>query len=301
MSVFESFELSKYYNRTTGLAGLTMTIEDGELWAILGSQMSGKTTLLRLICGLIYPTSGSFELFDASRHQDNPTIKRMIGFAPARPYIEGNLTIEKYLIQSARMYGFTAKNSNIYDAIKSLCKRLDLDQSIKVCNLTFSAKKKVSFIAAAIHGPKLLLLDEPTLGLDAYEREKTLRLMRDLNSRGTTIMYTTKNIADAKFYSTHTAMLSDGVLIEANRTEDISALNLMKVSVSAGDANNDLARELGIKNYMSVDGVISFSFTGSHDTLVKLLSKYEIQSLTITEPSLESVLSSAAASKGVAV
>ena len=301
MSVFESYDLSKYYGRTTGIANLTMTVEEGDAWAVLGSQMSGKSTLLRLICGLVFPTSGSFELFDATRHRDNPTIKRMIGFAPSHPCIDGKLSVQKYLLQSAKMYGVSKKKSEIVDNIGELCKWFEIDQTAKVKRLHFAAKKKTDIIAAVLHSPKLLLLDEPMLGMDIFEREKIFALLRKLNSMGTAIIYTTRNISDVKSFSTHTALLSDGIFLGSGETAAMSVLRTMRVTVSAGEDNAQLARELGIQNYTSSSGGISFAFAGNTDSLVKLLSKYEIKSLTINEPSTESILASAAAMRGVAV
>ncbi len=301
MSVFEAYELSKYYGRTTGIANLTISVENGDVLAVLGSQMSGKSTLLRLICSLIYPSSGSFELFDIPNRHDNASIRKMIGFAPSRPFADGKLTVKRYLLRSAKMYGLTKRNSEISNVSKELCKLFELEPDARLRDLSFTAKKKADIIAAVLHKPKLLLLDEPMLGMDSFEREKILSVLRSLNSKGTTIIYTTKNLSDVKAFSTHTALLSDGIFLGSGRTDELTVLKTLKVSVCAGDSNAELARELGIKNYTFSDGEMSFSFAGEVDALIKLFSKYDIKSVTIKEPPTESILAAAAAEKGVAV
>jgi ABC-2 type transport system ATP-binding protein len=301
LSVIEATDLSKYYGKTIGIVKASFAVEEGEVWAMLGPQMSGKSTVLRLICGLIRPTYGSYSLFNISHCFDNRQIKKHIGFAPSHPCGYGELKVRDYLLFSARCYGIKRRGTSIEDAIDRDCYYLRLDQKQRIENLSFSSRKKAAIIASLIHKPRLAMLDEPTLGMDSFDREKILELMREYSNDGTTIVYTTRNVYDCREFSTHTAMMSDGIFIGGGRTEDIAVLRTLHVTVSADERNSELAEELGIRNYTVSDRYISFSFTGYPDELIAILGRYSIKTIKIDEPSTESIVASAAASKGVAV
>ena len=284
MPALETRKLSKYYGRRTGIQEINLSVEEGSFFGILGPDNAGKTTLLRLLLGLLFPTGGSAFIFDMDC-LSGPFIRRMIGYAPAFFYAPRSARIRDLLAISARCYGEVD-----YSRIQELCAILGLDSRCSFGELSAEGRKKTGLIAAMLHDPKLLLLDEPTIGLDDVDSSTLFELLHDLNRGGTTIVFTTTQVEEVRRHCTHAAILDGGALLQAGPVGELQALHAFRITVNIDGNVYDLAKELKIRNFSSDTGALTFTYDGELDRLIKTIAGYHVHGLHIGEPTLDAVV-----------
>ena len=285
MPILEINHLSKTYRDGSGLDAIDLEVEEGSFYGILGPDRSGKTTLMRAILHLIRPTSGCIAVFDIDISRDVGALRSDIGYVPAVPYLDLRLTVKQYLRMSLRACG-SKDDSEILD----VCQLLNLDPKLKLDKALPSEVKLAAIAAAILHKPKLLLLDEPSLDLDAYERAALFKLLASINEHGITIVFTTRSAEEIRRFATHAAVLSEGQILTSGKKSEIRALATLRVSVNVEEDNYDFARALSIRNFSTIGNQITFIYEDSVDTLIKALSQFTVKSFSISEASLDTVL-----------
>ena len=191
MEILKFEDVWKGYGEDYVLREVGLRVYEGDLVAVVGPNGSGKTTLLRLAAGLLAPSRGSVLVggIDARR----PEAKRFLGLVPHQPLLYPDLTARENLVYYAGLHGLPDLGS-----VEPLIERLELGRYMdrRISELSYGWRKRVDFVRALIHTPKLLLLDEPLSGLDERGRGFVIRLLRELTERGIAVIYTTPNPAD---------------------------------------------------------------------------------------------------------
>lgn len=204
--------LSKKYKDADqySLNNVSLNINEGQIFGLLGPNGAGKTTLISMLCGLIKPTSGHFTIDDLNYTNHSSKIKKIIGVVPQEYALYPTLTARENLHYFGSMYGL--KGTYLKDKV---VETLDLLGLLKFADKrieTFSGgmKRRVNLIAGILHKPKVLFLDEPTVGVDVQSKNAIIDYLKVLNQNGTTIIYTSHHLAEAEDFCTNIAILDRG-------------------------------------------------------------------------------------------
>ncbi|MDN3675334.1 ABC transporter ATP-binding protein [Flavobacterium branchiarum] len=192
------------------LNDLTLTINEGQIFGLLGPNGAGKTTLISMLCGLVKPTSGSFTINGMAYANNATKIKQFIGVVPQEYALYPTLTARENLHYFGSMYGL--KGQNLKDKV---IETLDLLGLLKFADKrieTFSGgmKRRINLIAGILHNPKIIFLDEPTVGVDVQSKNAIIDYLKHLNKNGTTIIYTSHHLSEAQDFCTDIAILDQG-------------------------------------------------------------------------------------------
>jgi len=192
------------------LDNFSLDIVEGEVFGVLGPNGAGKTTLISILCGLLKPTSGSFIIDGLNYHDNAFAIKKIIGVVPQEYALYPTLTARENLHYFGSMYGL--KGSDLKEKVSISLDFLGLlkfaDKKIE----TFSGgmKRRINLIAGILHEPKVLFLDEPTVGVDVHSKNAIIAYLQQLNKRGTTIIYTSHHLSEAEDFCTQIAIVDRG-------------------------------------------------------------------------------------------
>ncbi|WP_347051559.1 ABC transporter ATP-binding protein [Flavobacterium olei] len=192
------------------LNNVSLQINEGQIFGLLGPNGAGKTTLISMLCGLVKPTSGSFTIDGLSYANHSRKIKKIIGVVPQEYALYPTLTARENLQYFGSMNGL--KGADLKDKV---IEALDLLGLLKFADKpvsTFSGgmKRRVNLIAGILHKPKVLFLDEPTVGVDVHSKTAIIDYLKALNQSGTTIIYTSHHLAEAEDFCTDIAILDQG-------------------------------------------------------------------------------------------
>ena len=276
--------VSKEYRAASGVEEVRFSVEAGSFFGILGPSQSGKTTLVRLLFDFIHPSSGEVLVFDRDSRKDNVFIRRSTGYVPARVTGHSRMTVRQML--NAFWKGTGKPDETRF---QELCGLLRLEPDARFDTLEDGERKKTAILSALLLDPPLIVLDEPSQDLEPYERELVFSELRKLHEKGSTILITTRSVDEAARHCTHAAILQNGELLQAGEVAQMDFLRARRVTLSADDASG-AARALGIANFHGDENTVSFTYSGSADTLVKTLAEFTVNSLRIEDPTMESVL-----------
>ncbi len=210
--------LTKKYGNYTAIDNLTLHIKKGEIFALLGLNGAGKSTTINILCSLIKKTSGQIFIDNLNLDTDAIKIKQIINLSPQETAIANNLTVKENLLFIADLYNITNKN----EEITSLLTKFNLIKKEKSLAKTLSGgqKRKLSLAMALITKPKILILDEPTLGLDIKSRKELWEMIKEYN-KNSTIILTTHYLEEAEQLADRIAILDKGKLSALGTVQEI--------------------------------------------------------------------------------
>lgn len=281
MESIKTTKLTKYYGKARGIEGLDLTVTQGEFFGFIGPNGAGKSTTIRTLLGLIAPTSGSAMIFEKDVTKEKESILRDIGYLPSEALFYQGMKVKDILKLSAdlRKKDCTAES-------KLLCERLQLDTARKIDDLSFGNRKKVAIVCALQHRPKLLVLDEPTGGLDPLMQKEFFDILRERNKEGATLLLSSHVLSEIQHNCTRAAIIRDGRIIACNSVDVLSQTSAKRVTVQGVV---DLGQLRGMRDRKEMKGSVSFLYSGDMGSLLRTLSSGQIDDLTVTEPDLEEV------------
>lgn len=281
MEAIKTTELTKYYGKSRGIVDLSLSVNEGEFFGFIGPNGAGKSTTIRTLLGLISPTSGSAQVLglDAVRQKD--TILQSVGYLPSEAVFYSGMRVRDILKLSADM-----RRLNCADEAKRLCERLQLDPSRKADELSFGNRKKVSIVCALQSNPRLLILDEPTGGLDPLMQREFFDIIRERNREGTTVFLSSHILSEIQRNCTRAAIIREGRIIACDSVDALSKTNAKRITVHGSVS---LAGLEGIRDRQDTDGAVSFLYSGDINSLLQALSAGHISDLTVSEPDLEEI------------
>jgi ABC-2 type transport system ATP-binding protein len=207
----------------TAVNDVSLTIEAGQIYGLLGPNGAGKSTLISMICGALKPNpnSGSIHIFDKNIVTDTEAAKLLLGVVPQELVVEPAFTVEEVLYYFSGMYGVPARERA--PRAKDLLQELDLwdKRNEKARSLSGGMKRRLMIAKALMHRPKLLILDEPTAGVDVALRQKIWELVRRINQEGTTIIFTTHYLEEAEQLCEGMTVINKGQVIKEGKVRDI--------------------------------------------------------------------------------
>ena len=213
-------ELTKLYNNFPAVQELDLEVKDGEIMGIIGHNGAGKTTTLKMILGLIEPTSGRVEVMGRDMITDNLYVKQNIGYLPEESSLYENMTANEYLLFFSELYKMPRKLAR--ERIDLLLTSLDLEKRDKLAGeFSKGMKRKVAIARALLHDPTLLILDEPNSGLDPLTSFFIINYLKSLRDQGKTILLSAHNLFHVEYICDRVAILKNGRLVVCDTMEAI--------------------------------------------------------------------------------
>ena len=275
-------DLSKAFGRTTALDSLNLEVPRGEVLGYLGPNGAGKTTTIRLLLGLIRPTSGRAEIFGVDCHADPVEAHRRLAYVPGEVSLWPSLTGTETLHLLGRVHG------DVDTAYRDLLlERFEFDPSKKVRAYSKGNRQKLILIASLMTRADLLLLDEPTAGLDPLMERAFRDSILDARQRGQTVFLSSHILSEVEALCDRVAILRAGQLIEVGTLAEMRHLSALQVDAELDGPAPDLAGIDGI-SAVAVDGNrVHCHVSGPIEPLLDVLTKVGVRHLVSREPSLE--------------
>ena len=289
MNVIEIKKLTKSYGKERGIVDVNLVVEDGEIFGFIGPNGAGKSTTIRTLLGLIHPTGGSATIFGKDITTHGPEIKEEIGYLPSEVFYYDNMKAIDLLKYSASFYKRDQKKMEA--RIAELAKLLDLDLHKKIDDLSYGNKKKVGIIQGLLHEPKLIILDEPTGGLDPLIQQKFFSLLREENKRGATILFSSHILGEVQKLCNRVAIIKEGKIIKVEKVSDLLENNTkrFRLDIAGKVTKSDFEGIKGISDLEIEDKTVIFLFRGRINDVTKKLASLDLLNLEITEPDLEEI------------
>ena len=281
MNILEIKNLTKYYGKTLAVKKLNLELKEGEIFGFIGPNGAGKSTTIRAIMNLINKTEGEIYFNNELLTKDKVELKKLIGYLPSEVSFYEDLTIKEMLDYHQSFY-----NQNLTKRRKELVKRLKLDESKKIEDLSLGNTKKLGIVLAFMHNPKLLILDEPTSGLDPIIQQEFYKLLEEEKEKNTTIFYSTHILSEVSKICDRVGIIKDGKLLKVEEIENLKNKNLTKVTIISNDID-EIIKDLKIDKELQESKKITFNNEIEITILLEKLSKYNITKLLIEEPTLE--------------
>jgi ABC-2 type transport system ATP-binding protein len=297
-SILEVRDLKKSYGSNLALAGVTFNVAEGEMFGLLGPNGAGKTTLLSILSCLIAADSGSARILNHGAAPGNRELCRHIGIVPQELALYGELTASENLAFFGRLYGLRAMD--LWRRVGEVLDGVGLSDRANRRVETFSGgmKRRLNLGIALMHRPRLLMLDEPTTGVDPQSRNHIFEEVRRLNAQGTTVIYTSHYMEEVQALCSRIGIMDHGQLIACDTLsallQQLPGLIRCRLSVADRSFGDEIASWPGVRVLAAQADALTLECTDVKATLVRLLTllndrKVEISGLEIEEPNLERV------------
>jgi ABC-2 type transport system ATP-binding protein len=280
--------LVKSYGRIRALRGVDLEVERGELFGFLGPNGAGKTTTIRCLLDLIRPNAGNIRVLGLDPQADAVGVRERTGYLPGELSMEDGLKVEGQL----RYFNDLRGNKIDWSYVRELARRLELDLVMPIKNLSKGNKQKVGVVQALMHRPELLLLDEPTAGLDPLMQQEVYRLLREAQAGGATVFFSSHIISEVEALADRVAIIREGVIVEEARPSQLVSMAIRRVWVRFLEEVNPapLAEVEGITLLSQSNGFrVHLQVEGELDGLIKALAAFPVSDFEIERPSLEEI------------
>ncbi len=281
MEAIRADNLTKYYGKARGIEDLNLSVRQGEFFGFIGPNGAGKSTTIRTLLGLLSPTGGSAQIFGWDVAKQKNQILRQTGYLPSETLFYPGMRVRDVLKLSADLRKMDCRQNAAV-----LCERLQLDPSAKVDALSFGNRKKVGIVCALQSNPALLILDEPTGGLDPLMQREFFDILRERSALGVTIFLSSHILSEVQRNCTRAAVIRAGRIIACDSVEALSKSNARRVSVLG---RFDPAGLAGVRDLKTEDHHVSFLYSGDMGLLLHRLSGGDVKDLNISEPDLEEI------------
>lgn len=300
MKIIEVKELVKKYGANCAVAGVSFGIEKGELFGLLGPNGAGKSTTISMMSGLIRPTEGSIFVKGKDVQKDLKAAKNAIGLVPQDIALYPTLTARENLIFWGRMYNLSGSllKERISEAL--LIAGLEDRKNERIANYSGGMKRRINIAAALLHRPEILIMDEPTVGIDPQSRNHILECVKRLNEEGMTIIYTSHYMEEVEYLCSRIGIIDHGKLIAIGDKEELKRSIISKDKIEVELSSISPAVTEGIKHLDpsaaidTQDKKLTICSRNGSELLTKLLTmvsrmNVKILSIKVEEPNLESL------------
>jgi len=301
-NILEVKDLVKNYGDFQAVKGVSFNIEEGEIFSLLGPNGAGKTTTISMLSTLYIPTSGDATIAGYSITKNPMDVRNAIGVVPQDLALYEDLTAKENLIFWGQMYGLSGKP--LTSRVDEVLEQIGLTDKAKDRVKTYSGgmKRRVNIGVGLLHKPRLLFMDEPTVGIDPQSRRAILDTVKDLNKKGMTVLYTTHYMEEAEELSNRVGIFDHGQLIaigtQKELTKQVGETETLILHINENEDPEALAKAFReIKEVLEANVVnheISVITPSAEDVLAAVVTKanergIKIHSIDIREPNLEAV------------
>jgi len=286
--IIQTNQLTKSYGSKRGITNVSFQVEEGEVFGFLGPNGAGKTTTIRLLMALLRADAGTASIAGLDCWQDSVEIKRLIGYLPGEPSLDPNLTGGQILEYFGHLRGGIDQTY-----LKQLIQRLDLDPSRKFRHYSSGNKRKVVLIQAFMHRPRLLILDEPTNGLDPLNQQEFGRMVGEVRDEGRTVFLSSHILSEVEQICNRVGIIREGQLVRIGGVAELKDIRRHEITITFADA-------VAAETFKALDGVeqvesladghtLRLVVQGGADALIKAAAQHSVVTLTSHEPSLEDI------------
>ncbi|WP_353987106.1 ABC transporter ATP-binding protein [Ruicaihuangia caeni] len=291
--------LTKHYGPHEAVRGIRFSVERGTVYGLIGPNGAGKTTTLRMLVDIIRPSSGTMRVLGVDPRRGGPALRRRIGYLPGDLRLSTRMRGRALLDHFARISGPVAPG-----AIDALAERFDLDLDRPVRALSKGNRQKLGIVQAFMHEPELIVLDEPTGGLDPLMQREFIDLVREARDRGQTLLLSSHVLSEIQQAADRVAVLSAGRIVAEGDVESLRLASIRRLRATiAGTTADAVGATLGsiseLRDLTLTPGGeardpvrVAATIDGPVDPVIKALARHLVVDLTVEEPDLEeSVLS----------
>ncbi|HVY97120.1 MAG TPA: ABC transporter ATP-binding protein [Solirubrobacterales bacterium] len=287
MPVIETERLTKRYGGARGIEDVTLSVEPGEVFGFLGPNGAGKTTTIRTLLDLLHPSSGSARIFGLDSRRESVAIRARLGNLPGDFGFGPSASGREVVGLLARLRGIEGLGR-----AESLAARFRADLDRPIGQLSRGNRQKIGLISACFHEPELLILDEPTGGLDPLMQEEFLALVAEERERGATVFLSSHDLAEVQRVCDRVGIVRGGRLVAIERIDDLLGKARRRVTVELGepaDLRAELASLPGVADVEGDGRRLTLTVGGDVDALLKALAAHHVTDLEVAAPSLEQV------------
>lgn len=280
--VIDVKNLTKYYGKSKGCEDVNFSLYSGEILGFIGPNGSGKSTTIKSIINLIHPSSGDIKIFNKPLVKNYSEIMHFIGYLPGEPSLYENMTARTFLQYSNSFYEI-----DYTENISKLSARLNLNLNQKISEMSLGNKKKVGIVNALFHEPKIILLDEPTNGLDPLVQLEFQKILKEEKKKGNAILFSSHVLSDVQNICDRVLIIKDGTLVKNIKVDEIkNAHKRIHIEATKTIEKKSLSFE-GVKELELDETKASFLYVGDPQLLLKKLNALDLVDISILNPSLE--------------
>lgn len=280
--------LHKWYGTVHALRGVDLCVKRGELLGFLGPNGAGKTTTIRCMLDQIRPQQGSIRVLGMNPQSKPTAVQARVGYLPGELRLEGSLRVDSFLKYLQELRG--NQLDRMY--LQMLIERLELDTSRTIKNLSSGNKQKIGIVQALMHQPELLILDEPTSGLDPLMQQEVYQLLREAQSQGATVFFSSHILSEVEALADRVAIIRKGVIVEESTPAQLTEMAMRRVDIRFLKPIDPetLSAVNGVKVLSAdTDAQITVRVEGHMDELIKTLARYPVKDIKTASHSLEEI------------
>jgi ABC-2 type transport system ATP-binding protein len=276
--------LTKRYGRARGIDAVSLTVDRGEVFGFLGPNGAGKTTLIRTLLGLLRPSSGSARILGIDAHRHGVAARALTGFLPGEFTFDEQVSGHELLELFAGLRGV---GDHVYAL--ELARRFEADLHRPLGELSRGNRQKIGLIQALVHHPPVVVMDEPTAGLDPLVQEEFARLVAELRAAGTTVFLSSHNLAEVERMCDRVGILREGRLAAVEPVETITgrALRHVRLRFDSAVPATEFERLPGVSGLRADGGRIAFLLEGEPTAVLRAAARHRVLEAEIERPSLE--------------
>lgn len=285
-AAIETSGLSKDYGKHRGLFDLNLEVAEGEVFGYLGPNGAGKTTTIRLFMGLIHPSAGSARIFGLDCQRQAVEVKRHVGYVPGELPQFGGLRGSEIVAYMAGLRGGVDER-----VVAQICQRFSLDLGQRFREYSRGNKQKLAIVLGFMHRPRLLILDEPTGGLDPLNQQEFYNMCRESRNAGATVFLSSHILSEVEHISDRVGIIRDGRLVKTAKLAELHEIRFRQVEIQfAGPVPESAIRTAaGVDQVQVSDHTVRCIVRGTFEPLMKALCDSQVVSFASHEPSLEDV------------
>ena len=283
-TVIETDRLTKRYGSARGIEDLTLAVQRGDVFGFLGPNGAGKTTTIRTLLDLLHPTSGSARVFGLDSHRDSRAIRARLGNLPGEFAYDERMTGRELLALFATLRGVDR-----LDRAHALTERFEANLDRPLRELSRGNRQKIGLIQALFHDPELLVLDEPTTGLDPLMQEEFLAVVAEHRDRGATGFLSSHDLYEVERICDRVGIIRAGRLIAVEDVQEMRGRASRNVTVRFGHpvSPGEFAGVTGIQDVTADATTLRFRVQGDLDSMIKAIAVHHVVDLEVTRPTLE--------------
>ena len=285
-AAIETEKLTKTYGRSRGIRYVDLAVEEGEVFGFLGPNGAGKTTTVRTLLGFLRPTGGRAWVFGMDTRKKSVEIRARVGNLPGEFALEDRMTGEELLRFFARLRG-----GRDLGYARELAERLEADLGRPMRRLSRGNKQKIGLIQAMFHRPPLLILDEPTGGLDPLVQEEFLEIVGEVRAEGRTVFLSSHVLSDVERICDRVGIIREGRLVTVEPTDELvdKAFRHVSLTFDRPVDPEPFAALPGVRDLEANGASLSFTLYDNLDEVIKLAARNRLVNMEYEHPSLEEV------------
>lgn len=283
MNAIEIQNLAKRFGPKAALNGVSLNVEQGQIFGFLGPNGAGKSTTIRCLMDYLRPDEGHIKVFDCDAQRQSLAVKKLVGYMPADNHLYGNWNAARHVAFAQKVWGPLPQADE-------LMRRLQLDPKIKSKHLSTGNHQKLGLVLALVRQPKLLVLDEPTRGLDPLLQHEFETIIKKYRDDGGTVFISSHNLSEVEHLCDQIGIIKDGQMVANQSMADIRAMKVHLVTITLGKAIDPAKLDIGEAEIVHAEGdQLIAKVHGDINPLLRHLSKQDVKDIEITHLPLEEI------------